>query len=375
MTSFHTTRSSSPIASKSANLVIAAALLLVLLWMMLAPSATALPLLASLPPLRGVQPPPRATSLPRAISVASFRSPDRFCRANPYLSDWDDARFLSAAEGLVAFRASQNGVALEEKWRAPEWGRFDASPGAQPCVHLARYPPDPAVEDGYKFLCNLASLRPGCVVYSLGSNGQFEFELLMAKATPCSIFTFDCTLKDPTAAAAQIAAAAGGGRVHFLPTCVGASDGERFEAGVAHSGGGGGGGGSPDFRTLSTLMAQLNHTRVDVLKMDIEGFEYRVIEGLFAEVLRSGDDRFLPMQLVLELHARSGHVAGALALLDPPDPAAKQKVAWYNRGGLSAGDMQVVWTQLTDLGYVVVKRDNNVGFHGGAEFTLLRAFC
>jgi hypothetical protein len=81
------------------------------------------------------------------------------------------------------------------------------------------------------------------------------------------------------------------------------------------------------------------------------------------------------MQLVLELHARSGHVAGALALLDPPDPAAKQKVAWYNRGGLSAGDMQVVWTQLTDLGYVVVKRDNNVGFHGGAEFTLLRAFC
>ncbi len=305
--------------------------------------------------------------------MAAFRSPDRFCRANPYLSDWDDARFLSAAEGLVAFRASQNRLALEEKWRAPLWGRFDASPGAQPCARLARYPADPAVEDGYKFLCNLAALRPGCVVYSLGSNGQFEFEQLMAQATPCSVFTFDCTLKDPAAAAAQLAATAGGGRVRFLPTCVGASDGEHFGAGAGAGSARSGAPGGPEFRTLPALMAQLNHSRVDVLKMDIEGFEYRVLEGLFAEALRGGDDRFLPMQLALELHARSEHVAGAAALLDPPGPNAKG--AWYNSGGLSAGDMQVVWTQLTDLGYVVVKRDDNVGFHGGAEFTLLRGFC
>jgi len=356
----------------AANLIIAASLLITLLALFALSGGAAAPPLV--PPLRGVQqqaPPP--ASLPWAVSVASFRSPARYCRANTYLSDWDDARFLSAAEGLVAFRASQNRAALEEKWHAPGWGRFDASPGVQPCAHLARYPPDPAVEDGYKFLCNLAALRPGCVVYSLGSNGQFEFEHHLAEATPCSVFTFDCTLKDP-AAGAQLAAAAGGGRVHFLPTCVGASDGERLGAGAARGGGGsGGGGGSPEFRTLPALMAQLNHSRVDVLKMDIEGFEYRVLEGLFAEALRGGDGLFLPMQLALELHARSEYVAGAAALLDPPaDPT---KGAWYNRGGLSAGDMQVVWTQLTDLGYVVVKRDDNVGFHGGAEFTLLRAFC
>ena len=134
-------------APTAANLAVAATLLTAL-WMVLAPpgGSAALPLVASLPALRGMQPPPPpATSQPRAISVASFRSPDRFCRANPYLGDWDDARYLSAAEGLVAFRASQNRVALEEKWRAPEWGRFDASPATQPCAHLARYPPDPAV--------------------------------------------------------------------------------------------------------------------------------------------------------------------------------------------------------------------------------------
>lgn len=43
-------------------------------------------------------------------------------------------------------------------------------------------------------LCNLGALQPGCIIYSLGSNGDFSFEREMAARTPCHIHTFDCTV-------------------------------------------------------------------------------------------------------------------------------------------------------------------------------------
>jgi FkbM family methyltransferase len=46
---------------------------------------------------------------------------------------------------------------------------------------------------------------------------------------------------------------------------------------------------------LETLMKELNHTRVDVLKMDIEGGEYDVIDDFL-----NGDVR--PTQLMVEFH-------------------------------------------------------------------------
>ena len=48
-------------------------------------------------------------------------------------------------------------------------------------------------------------------------------------------------------------------------------------------------------RRLSTLMQDLGHTRIDVLKMDIEGFEYAVVEDLIAGTIR-------PRQLLIEFH-------------------------------------------------------------------------
>ncbi len=46
---------------------------------------------------------------------------------------------------------------------------------------------------------------------------------------------------------------------------------------------------------LSTIMNELNHTRVDILKMDIEGCEYDVLE----DILKSD---ILPVQLLVEFH-------------------------------------------------------------------------
>jgi FkbM family methyltransferase len=54
-------------------------------------------------------------------------------------------------------------------------------------------------------------------------------------------------------------------------------------------------------RRLSTIMAELGHRRIDVLKMDIEGAEYGVIE----DIARS---HILPGQLLVEFHHRFPNV-------------------------------------------------------------------
>lgn len=50
-------------------------------------------------------------------------------------------------------------------------------------------------------------------------------------------------------------------------------------------------------KKLSTIMAELNHQRIDILKMDIEGPEYDVIEDLLQSNLEV-------RQLLVEFHHR-----------------------------------------------------------------------
>jgi FkbM family methyltransferase len=49
--------------------------------------------------------------------------------------------------------------------------------------------------------------------------------------------------------------------------------------------------------TVESIMSKLNHDRLDILKMDIEGAEYDVIDGLLATNIR-------PDQLLIEFHHR-----------------------------------------------------------------------
>ncbi|MCM8758359.1 MAG: FkbM family methyltransferase [Candidatus Omnitrophica bacterium] len=48
---------------------------------------------------------------------------------------------------------------------------------------------------------------------------------------------------------------------------------------------------------LSSIMKELGHTRIDLLKLDIEGMEYSVIKDMI-------DSEIKPMQLVVEFHHR-----------------------------------------------------------------------
>ena len=61
---------------------------------------------------------------------------------------------------------------------------------------------------------------PGCVIYSLGSNNEWDVEEAMLAETPCEVFTFDCTSEPP--------AKPMGPRLHFEKTCLG--DGSAGDA-------------------------------------------------------------------------------------------------------------------------------------------------
>jgi len=52
-----------------------------------------------------------------------------------------------------------------------------------------------------------------------------------------------------------------------------------------------------EMKKVSTIMKELNHTRIDLLKMDIEGSEYAVLENMLEE-------NILPKQILVEFHHR-----------------------------------------------------------------------
>ena len=76
---------------------------------------------------------------------------------------------------------------------SPSFERFDPyNPilNCPPGQALARYG---GTNDGGKVFCNISGLAPPCVVYSLGSNGDYSFENDVLRATKCDVHTFDCT--------------------------------------------------------------------------------------------------------------------------------------------------------------------------------------
>jgi hypothetical protein len=126
----------------------------------------------------------------------------------------------------------------------------------------------PCKGDQSKFVCGLNELRKEktCVVCSIGGNNQWNFETDMLKKTPCKIHTFDCTgpksrFQKPD-----------NERLHFHHVCLGtenedtkANGAERAKCGATW--------------TLLEMQQRLGHTRIDLLKVDIEGFEWPLLES------------------------------------------------------------------------------------------------
>lgn len=134
--------------------------------------------------------------------------------------------------------------------------------------------------DGQKSVCLDAGVAPQpgrCIVYSFGSNGEWSFDEAMEKYG-CRILVFDPTTDSWNHKHSK--------NVWFYALGIGTRDIER--------------GGDPrgwTLATLATLRKRFGHRTIDVLKIDIEGDEWDLLEAW----LRDGDLNSVK-QLALEVH-------------------------------------------------------------------------
>ncbi|KAG2428494.1 hypothetical protein HXX76_011611 [Chlamydomonas incerta] len=306
-------------------------------------------------------------------------------------------------------------------------GLFDPVISCPPGSRLLRM--DPAgpvaapqlVYDGAKWMCLPlpAPASPGCMVLSLGSNNQFEFEAASVALTQCSVHTFDCTVRPsangssvnprrhafsslcvgsaedaarepeyvvdwggalkraaaqqaamaaaPAAGAAAVQGSGGGGRRELgearRQQQAGAGGGSR--AGVWTRGAGAGG--------ADAAAGVTHHVPHNVLiaKIDIEGFEYSLMSGW------GPDTPGLPSFIALEAHNWASSfvpppperwsLATTLGFWLPSQRAKRAARAANPVAGrlslrphpMDGGDMALLLLHLARLGYGIVSREDN----------------
>jgi len=153
----------------------------------------------------------------------------------------------------------------------------------------------------------------GCIIYSLGSNGNDQFEKRIHVRLPnCQIHIFDC-FRLPKLVAPPI---------YAYPWCLGGKD-SIIE--------------NRQFYRLKTIMNKLGHSQIHLLKMDIEFFEWDV----FPELITI-PSYLLPEQVIFELHM------------------------WRNR---TAIDAVKLFSNLVSIGYHIAYKELNSGMN--SEFTLI----
>ncbi|KAG0338821.1 hypothetical protein BG000_003337 [Podila horticola] len=159
------------------------------------------------------------------------------------------------------------------------WGYFQPSFN---CPHelqrVGRY------NDGGKWMCGMSvleNLKPEekCVIYSMGVYDDSSWEAEMMSRTKCEVWAYDGSV-DGVAGDAK-----GNPRIHFRKIFIGSEDRVDADGSV--------------WKTLPTIMKENGHDWIDVLKADIEGYEYQTLDGLMDTYRGS----HLPFsQLQIELH-------------------------------------------------------------------------
>jgi len=197
------------------------------------------------------------------------------------------------------------------------WKRFETSPGYQRLKVKARrligqelrlapeINRELVLDGGWAYDATL--LDEFSIVYSLGVGDNIDFDIGLIERCQSTVYAFDPTPTSQNFVAGdtlprqfhfQAWAAAGEDGILTLYPRV-RHDGELSDIMYTLT---------PDEAsdergidvpayTISTIVEKLGHSRIDLLKMDIEGAEYEVLDGLIASPIR-------PQQLLVEFHHR-----------------------------------------------------------------------
>lgn len=135
------------------------------------------------------------------------------------------------------------------------------------------------------------SLGEGAVVYSFGVGEDASFDIALIEKFGVHVHAFDPTPRSIEWVKAQALPAT----FHFAPLGIADFDGAGLfhpptnPAHVSHSmlprATATGAPVEVEFRTLKSLMSSLGHTRVNVLKLDVEGSEYAVLDQLLDQAI------------------------------------------------------------------------------------------
>ena len=171
-----------------------------------------------------------------------------------------------------------------------------------------------------KMMCMDKIVPNNCLVYSFGSRNEISFEKSVAEKLGCEIHVFDCTIESlqglPDAT--------------FHKWCISSAESTLS-----------------DHYSLNEMMEKLGHSRIDILKLDVENFEYEVLTDL---------KQIVPAQILVELHLQTTKV---WIQTHPETNSTIAKSSWKK-----------MWNNLDALGYGSMSMTLQGDCPCCAEFTL-----
>lgn len=189
---------------------------------------------------------------------------------------------------------------------------------------------------------SLQCLSRACLVYSFGAGYETKYEKHMA-SLGCRVHVFDCTMtSQPSRLLAYLEELKDFDNIVFHSWCVGDPPAGEFQTAYGQA--------LHEFYTLEQVMGKLNHTTVDIVKFDIEGFEWGVIDSMLKGSM-------LPAQMAFELHT-SGAYASAV------QPELVRYKGQY--------EVDALFLRLFSLGYRIANKELNAADASCAEFVVVR---